>query len=468
MGGMVSVEVPEELVSFVQAVVGVVSRFSAPTSVRDFAAAEAELGERVAELECAGQRSMLISLDEAAPRVQALGKTWRRLSLVNEETYFALRGPVRLPRALYREEGVRNGPTICPMELRAGIVEGVLTPAAARGVAHVCQAMPSREADEVLTSLAVLPFSRSTLFREATAVGSRWVQQEPELADALAKAMDISDKARCIALSVDRASMPMAEPRERTADDIKRGVERPIAVNFRMAYTACWTLCDEYGKALTCVRYSHVAEQGSDAIEVLLRRDLDAIMERAPTLKIVTLADGAPEMQNILDRVVAGRPVAARLIDFWHLAEHLSEALKSVNRDVSPTLSAWKGYLVEYHYGVETVAAQLRDIARTCNGPPPKAVTEALTYIDNNQERMRYATAMSQGLPVGSGHVEATGKSIIETRMKRSGSRWHNDGAQALLSLRALAKSSPERWIRGIGHVLSAYKADVAPLGPKP
>ncbi len=53
---------------------------------------------------------------------------------------------------------------------------------------------------------------------------------------------------------------------------------------------------------------------------------------------------------------------------------------------------------------------------------------------------MRYAAVAAEGLPIGSGVVEAP-KTLASTRMKRSGMRWGHEGGQAILTLRSRQQS---------------------------
>lgn len=467
----VAVSVPAELAPHVQALIEHVEgyRDRARGGTPDFAVAERTAMELTGRLEGACVGAMLTTLDPTAPRVEVDGRTYKRLEQRAECTYYTMRSEVVLNRHLYRAEDVRNGPTVVPMDLRAGIVDGRYTPAAAVGFARLAQEMPSRAAAETCESLGVLPYSRSSHFRVGDAVGSRWDDIRDEVEGQLAAEMEIPDGAVAVSVAVDRVSMPMAEPREPTLEDIEAGVKNPITVAMRMAFSAVWTVYDRDGMPLSAVRYAHVPTGGAEAMERSLARDLDALLARRPDLLLVTLADGAPEMQSILDRAVQGHVVTASFVDFWHCIEHLSKAIAAAGHfEVADKLGDWKLDLLERDEAIEDIEAELRTWAMEFMLLPieamPEGLYDALTYVINNRDRLRYATAHAANLPVGSGTVEATCKTIVEVRMKRAGCRWYESGGQAVLGLRALATSEPKRWRAAMAHVLASYRHEVRML----
>src|SRR6266852_4072314 len=70
------------------------------------------------------------------------------------------------------------------------------------------------------------------------------------------------------------------------------------------------------------------------------------------------------------------------------------------------------------------------------DGSPRAVVARALTYLQNNKERMRYADYRRQGLPITSSYVESAVKQI-NYRVKGTEKFWNEAGAEELLQLRA-------------------------------
>ncbi len=66
--------------------------------------------------------------------------------------------------------------------------------------------------------------------------------------------------------------------------------------------------------------------------------------------------------------------------------------------------------------------------------------TEA-NYFEHNADRMRYPKFRQQGLFVGTGVIEAGCKTLIATRLKRSGMFWTVRGANAVIAVRCCRHS---------------------------
>jgi len=74
---------------------------------------------------------------------------------------------------------------------------------------------------------------------------------------------------------------------------------------------------------------------------------------------------------------------------------------------------------------------------RKFRGSRRKTMREVIGYFDRNRSRMRYDEYLAAGYPIGSGVIEGACRHLVKDRMERAGMRWHPDGAQAMLDLRA-------------------------------
>ena len=74
---------------------------------------------------------------------------------------------------------------------------------------------------------------------------------------------------------------------------------------------------------------------------------------------------------------------------------------------------------------------------------PRQRVADALSYLQNQKDRMRYADYRTQGLPITSSHIESTIKRINQ-RVKGTEKFWSEEGAEAILQLRADTLSETE------------------------
>jgi hypothetical protein len=84
---------------------------------------------------------------------------------------------------------------------------------------------------------------------------------------------------------------------------------------------------------------------------------------------------------------------------------------------------------------IEKLVAALRSMA-SANPEVAEKIRIEADYFERNAERMRYPKFRRQHLFVGSGVIEAGCKTVIASRLKRSGMFWTVRGANAILALR--------------------------------
>jgi hypothetical protein len=214
-----------------------------------------------------------------------------------------------------------------------------------------------------------------------------------------------------------------------------------------MAYCATVTVHDDQGTALHTIRYG--AMPGGDIIGLRNRlvADVATLLSKRRDLKLQLLCDGAPEMWNLLEEGFTEEkfgPGIVRLVDLYHLTEKLGAAARIIQPESDALVKRWKLRLINRSSAPKEILEEL--IASGMDEGPGDShpVHAAITYLQShhqNADRMNYAWARRLGLPLGSGNVEATCKSLFEMRLKRCGARWKNETGQHIVQLRAFALS---------------------------
>ncbi len=438
----IMIEVPESCKHFALALreaVEVVRRAVRPSRHgADVLRLEGVIGEAMARVESAAVGDLLCGLDAEGDVVEFAGKTWHSLG-VCPATYFTQSGPTTIERRLFRQSGVHNGPTLDVVAARAGLV-GDWTPRAAKAMAHLLQQGTGREAEKTAQEIGRMPYSRSSFERVGHEVGRLYLDRRAEIDGELAERMPMPEGIKSVSVAIDRVAVPMEEIE--IGGDKER--DRPTRV-WHMAHAAALTLHDRRGRALHTVRYACMPDGKIDEMDAALQADLIHVLSLRPRLQVVTLGDGAGEVRRRLDGIVDGVADSAwDVVDYWHAVEKLGAAVRSFSHGpaADELLRRWKGWLLNVSDAVQRIHGELESHA----GQTP--VDDALTYLDNHGHQMDYAAARAKGLPIGSGNVEASCKSVVRMRMVRGGAKWRHEPGDRVLHLRALAQS--DRWDDGI------------------
>lgn len=135
--------------------------------------------------------------------------------------------------------------------------------------------------------------------------------------------------------------------------------------------------------------------------------------------------------------------VDVRILDYFHLMEHVGEAAVAAFGAARAETTAWieatgKTALEEGAAGLLVTIRQTRQPLRS----PAKreALAKLEQYVANHAEMLDYPRYRAAGFDIGSGPTEALCKTLT-ARLKGGGKRWNTPNAEALMALAALKHS---------------------------
>ena len=174
--------------------------------------------------------------------------------------------------------------------------------------------------------------------------------------------------------------------------------------------------------------------------EAVYARAFDRGVERA--CDVACLGDGATWIWRSFSQHY---PKGVQILDYYHASEHLGIVAKVWFGEGTKKAKRWvrdrqSDLLSDC---VETVIRSIRSW-RPIDDESKEIRRLGLKYFIDNKDRMLYASLTANGYHIGSGLVESTCKTVVGMRLKQSGMRWSEPGAESMLHLRSLLLTNPD------------------------
>jgi hypothetical protein len=169
-----------------------------------------------------------------------------------------------------------------------------------------------------------------------------------------------------------------------------------------------------------------------EVAQEMQRRDPQGIKTR------VAVTDG----ERALQILVEGTLGVTLILDLLHVLEKLWKAAYVFHPEGSLEAELWVlDHTLRILFGdVSQVVKGIRQSVtkRGLSGARRKTLCSVADYLYRNRARMRYDEYLAKGWPIASGPVEGACKNLIKDRMERSGVRWTEEMAEAIVQLRAI------------------------------
>ena len=332
-------------------------------------------------------------------------------------------GVAPVERHVYQSS--RGGKTYCPLDRNARIVVSS-TPRFAKTVSHKYAEFGSAR---VIKDLAE---------NHGRVVARCFVQ-------------DVTDAVAAVALAKEEEwEYALPEPEEPTST-ITIGIDGTCLLmcedGWREAMVGTIGFYNAEGERQQTIYLGATPEYGKATFLGRMEREIERVKASHPKARYVGLADGAKGNWEFLTR-----HTEVQVIDFWHVAEYLSDAGDALFAAGTGAKKPWLEACCHRLKHEPGAARQLiRDLKRTAAekgvSPDQGDVAAAISYFSNQsrQGRMDYAKLVESHVPIGSGVTEAACKVLVKQRLCGSGMKWKEPGATAVLSLRCLTYTT-DRW----------------------
>jgi hypothetical protein len=334
-------------------------------------------------------------------------------------------GPVHVERHVYQT--AQGGKTYCPLENAARLILNA-TPRWAKVVSYKYASMGADSVVDDLRECNGRTVSNRYCKMLGDAVGTFAMAKEESWNYALP---EFDRPVASASVGIDGTCMLLVED------------------GWRVAMTGTIALYDSQGERLHTIYLGAAPEYGKEEFHTRFVRELDRVKAQYPKIPYIGLSDGAADNWSFLSPITDHQ-----LLDFYHASEYVGKVAMAMfpGKKQMDEREAWLADRLHRLKHTQGAAARLGKemeefaASHTIRGQSLReGVESALTYFRNQKQRMNYGYHTARCQPIGSGVTEAACKVLIKQRFCRSGARWKEAGASAVLSIRAL-KLTIGRW----------------------
>src|SRR5664279_6085273 len=220
--------------------------------------------------------------DLSAEEIEVEGKAYR-VGMTMPETYVCAAGLVTVNRHLYQLTH-EEGKSICPLELRVGIVGGYFTPRAARLGAFVMAHLTAGEREALFGEVGNMQPSRSSLDRLPKELTPHWEEHRVGWEIKLRQMETIPNTAKTLAISVDGVMAPMrgVKLQEKAAKAEQPGKHASGPTGYKEVGCGTVTLYDQEAKRLQTIRYGRMPEPKKATLQQQLEKEARSTLALCP------------------------------------------------------------------------------------------------------------------------------------------------------------------------------------------
>jgi hypothetical protein len=417
----------------------------------------------------AGYRAFLQAFETQADVVRADGDVFG-FKGVREKRFLTPFGEMVIERRCFQNKSDTKGHV--PLDAAWGMMGQYMAPQVREAVLFSCAHVTPEETAALLEKCALFTPHATAIKHVVEKTGNLVEVHRDELDEAVRSKEETPENTQALVVSMDGVNVLLSEQGLRFG----RPAERPrghepkqTSTAYRIAMVGSVThygAPEEPGQPpprLQSRYVAHMPEPSCPTFKARLEAELDTAQAQAPPdAARLVLLDGSRQLWNYVDK----NPRFDnhhKCIDFWHAVEHLSVAAETLftkdGDDAKNWYEKYRRMLKESDDGAARICRSIDYYAKRLNLNKTRRaqLREQRTYFKRNGRRMRYATFRKNGWPIGSGPIEAACKTLVKTRLCRSGMRWSRPGGQRILALRTYVKSN--RWDSAWQHIKELERA---------